>query len=133
MIKLEHIGIAIRSDEDKAFWNFFLEENMYKSETVPSEGVETHFYKIGESQIELLESLDESGTIVKYMRKRGPGIHHLAFAVRDINQEIKRMKEHGIRVLNENPKVGADNKLIAFLHPKDTGGVLIELCMENPG
>lgn len=131
LFKLEHIGIAISGESEKKFWNFFLEQNAYKSEVVSSESVETHFYNIGESKIELLEAVDDKGTIEKYLRKRGPGIHHLAFAVKDIEKAINRIKARDIRVLNTTPKKGADNKLICFLHPKDTGGVLIELCMDR--
>ena len=100
-------------------------------EEVESEGVKTSFFKVGDNKIELLEATNENSPIAKFIERKGEGIHHVAFEVDDIYKEIKRLKKEGFRVLNETPKNGADNKLIAFLHPKSTNGVLIELCQER--
>jgi methylmalonyl-CoA/ethylmalonyl-CoA epimerase len=104
----------------------------YKIEEVASEGVKTSFFKAGPNKIELLQAIDDNSPIAKFLAKRGEGVHHIAFAVEDIYAEIKRLSLEGFTVLNEVPKKGADNKLVAFLHPKGTNGVLIELCQENP-
>lgn len=129
--KIEHIGIAVKSlkDSNKLFEALFGKPE-YKIEEVESENVNTSFFKLGESKIELLEATNEDGPIGQFIAKRGEGIHHIAFDVDDIEVEIKRLKKEGFQVLNEIPKKGADNKLIAFLHPKSTNGVLIELCQE---
>jgi len=131
MKKIEHIGIAVKDIEasNKLFTKIFGKEN-YKSEVVESEGVITTFFKIGENKIELVAATNSYSPIHKYLEKNREGIHHLAFDVEDIYSEMKRLKNEGIRLLNESPKKGADNKLICFLHPKDTNGVLIELCQE---
>jgi len=102
----------------------------YKIESVASEGVNTSFFKMGETKIELLEATNESSAIAKFIEKRGEGIHHIAFEVADIEAEMKRLQEEGFQLLSETPKKGADNKLICFLHPKGTNSVLIELCQE---
>ena len=131
MQKIEHIGIAV-DDIDKSnalFSKIFGKEN-YKSEVVESEGVLTSFFQIGDSKIELVAATNSESPIAKYLEKNRTGMHHIAFAVDDIKKEMMRLKSEGIRLLNENPKQGADNKLICFLHPKDTNGVLIELCQE---
>ena len=131
MQKIEHIGIAV-DDIDKSnalFAKIFGKEN-YKSEIVESEGVLTSFFQIGDSKIELVTATNSESPIAKYLSKNRIGMHHIAFAVDDIKKEMMRLKSEGIRLLNENPKQGADNKLICFLHPKDTNGVLIELCQE---
>lgn len=130
-MKLEHIGIAVKSlqDSDQLFARL-LGNSPYKLEEVESEGVKTSFFQTGDSKIELLESTREDSPIAKFIAKRGEGIHHLAFEVEDIVAEMNRLKEEGVRLLNEVPKPGADNKLVCFLHPKDTNGVLIELCQE---
>ena len=131
MQKIEHIGIAV-DDIDKSnvlFSKIFGKAN-YKSEIVESEGVLTSFFQIGDSKIELVAATNSESPIAKYLSKNRIGMHHIAFAVDDIEKEIMRLKSEGIRLLNENPKQGADNKLICFLHPKDTNGVLIELCQE---
>jgi methylmalonyl-CoA/ethylmalonyl-CoA epimerase len=131
MQKIEHIGIAV-DDIDKSnvlFSKIFGKEN-YKSEIVESEGVLTSFFQIGDSKIELVAATNSESPIAKYLSKNRTGMHHIAFAVDDIKKEMMRLKSEGIRLLNENPKQGADNKLICFLHPKDTNGVLIELCQE---
>jgi len=131
MKKIEHIGIAVRdlSKSNELFTKLF-GEPPYKSEVIESEGVTTSFFKSGPNKIELLEANDSESPIAKFIKKKGEGIHHIAFAVDDIVAEIKQMKEEGFIVLNEIPKKGADNKLVAFLHPKLTNGVLIELCQD---
>lgn len=131
MNKIEHIGIAVKDLEksNKVFASLFGEEH-YKVEEVLSEGVKTSFFKNGPNKIELLEATNPESPIAKFIAKKGEGIHHIAFAVDDILSEIKRLKEEGFIVLNEEPKKGADNKLVAFLHPKSANGVLIELCQE---
>ena len=131
MQKIEHIGIAV-DDIDKSnalFSKIFGKEN-YKSEVVESEGVLTSFFQIGDSKIELVAATNSESPIAKYLSKNRTGMHHIAFAVDDIKKEMLRLESEGIRLLNEIPKKGADNKLICFLHPKDTNGVLIELCQE---
>ena len=131
MNKIEHIGIAVNDikDANKIFKKLF-GEPCYKIENVESEGVKTSFFKVGNNKIELLEATKEDSPIAKFIKKRGEGMHHIAFDVDDIEKEICRLQEEGFKVLNETPKKGADNKLVAFLHPKSTNGVLIELCQE---
>ncbi|GAB7258093.1 methylmalonyl-CoA epimerase [Polaribacter sp. OB-PA-B3] len=131
MDKIEHIGIAVKDLEvsNKLFASLFGEKH-YKEEEVVSEGVITSFFKTGPNKVELLQATKEDSPIAKFIEKKGEGIHHIAFAVTDINAEITRLKNEGFTVLNETPKKGADNKLVAFLHPKTTNGVLIELCQE---
>ena len=131
MNKIEHIGIAVKNlnESNELFTKLFGEPN-YKTEAVESEGVKTSFFKVGGNKIELLEATDEDSPIAKFINKKGEGIHHIAFDVTDIEVEIKRLTKEGFTVLNKNPKKGADNKLVAFLHPKTTNGVLIELCQE---
>ena len=132
MNKIEHIGIAVKSIENSndLFKKLFGEPH-YKIEDVESEGVKTSFFKVGNNKIELLEAKHENSPIAKFIKKKGEGIHHIAFDVNDILHEIKRLKKEGFIVLNEEPKKGADNKLVTFLHPKSTNGVLIELCQER--
>jgi len=132
MQKVEHIGIAVK-DLEKSIDLFekLLDTSCYKIEKVESEKVTTGFFRKGETKIELLASTDSEGIIAKFIEKKGEGIHHIAFAVDDIESEMKRMKDAGFILLNEKPIPGADNKLICFLHPKNTNGVLIELCMER--
>ncbi len=131
MKKIEHIGIAVKNIEKaNIIYKSILGYDHYKTEEVASEGVKTSFFKCGESKIELLEATKEDSPIAKFIEKRGEGIHHIAFAVDDIYSEIKRLKKEGFVVLNETPKKGADNKLVVFLHPKSTSGVLVELCQE---
>ena len=131
MKKIEHIGIAVKNIENaNAIYKSLLGYEAYKTEEVASEGVKTSFFICGESKIELLEATKEDSPIAKFIEKRGEGIHHIAFAVDDIYSEIIRLKKEGFIVLNETPKNGADNKLVVFLHPKSTNGVLIELCQE---
>lgn len=131
MNKIEHIGIAVKDLENsnKLFASLFNAPH-YKIEEVASEGVKTSFFQSGPNKIELLEATNPESPIAKFIEKKGEGIHHIAFAVDDIVSEIARLKEEGFTILNETPKKGADNKLVAFLHPKTTNGVLIELCQE---
>jgi methylmalonyl-CoA/ethylmalonyl-CoA epimerase len=132
MLKVEHIGVAVKSlAEAIPLFQKLLHSDCYKTEEVQSEKVATAFFKTGESKIELLESMDEQGVIAKYIQKRGEGIHHIAFEVDDIKAEMNRLKKEGFVLLSEEPKEGADNKWICFLHPKSTHGVLIELCQER--
>lgn len=131
MENIEHIGIAVRNiSEANKIYGTLLGVAPYKTEMVESEGVETSFFKCGESKIELLEATNPTSPIAKFIEKRGEGIHHIAFAVADIKAEIKRLKKEGFVLLNETPKRGADNKWVAFLHPKSANGVLVELCQE---
>ena len=131
MQKIEHIGIAVK-DLEKAntIYTKLFGVPPYKKETVESEGVSTSFFKSGPNKIELLEATNPNSPIAKFIAKKGEGIHHIAFAVTDIESEVKRLKLEGFIVLNEKPKKGADNKLVVFLHPKSTNGVLIELCQD---
>ncbi|MCF6278992.1 MAG: methylmalonyl-CoA epimerase [Flavobacteriaceae bacterium] len=131
MKNIEHIGIAVKNLEvsNKLYASLFGKKH-YKTEEVASEGVKTSFFKVGSNKIELLEATKEDSPIAKFIEKKGEGVHHIAFAVTDIVSEMKRLKSEGFIVLNEKPKKGADNKLVAFLHPKSTNGVLIELCQE---
>ena len=131
MKKIEHIGIAVKSIENaNQIYTSLLGASPYKMEEVKSEGVKTSFFKIGDSKIELLEAINPDSAIAKFIEKRGEGVHHIAFAVDDIESEIARLKKEGFIVLNETPKKGADNKLVAFLHPRSTTGVLVELCQD---
>ena len=133
MNKVEHIGIAVKNfDISIPLFEKLLNCPCYKTEVVESENVNTAFFQKGETKIELLESSDNEGIITKYIEKKGEGIHHIAFEVTDIEAEMKRLSAEGFILLNDTPKPGADNKLVCFLHPKNTNGVLIELCMENP-
>ena len=133
MNKIEHIGIAVK---DLQASNLLFEKLFgapaYKEEEVESEGVKTSFFMVGESKIELLEATNPESPIAKFIDKKGEGIHHIAFAVEDIKAEIERLKAEGFVFISEEPKDGADNKLVVFLHPKSTNGVLVELCQEKP-
>lgn len=132
MIRIEHIGIAVKSLKNSIpLYEKLLNSPSYKTESVESENVNTAFFRQGENKIELLESITGDGVINKYIDKKGEGIHHIAFEVEDIVQEMKRLQAEGFILLNDQPKEGADNKLVCFLHPKSTGGVLIELCQEK--
>ena len=131
MKKIEHIGIAVKDlDQSNTLFNQLFGSPHYKIEEVASEGVKTSFFKAGPNKIELLQATNSDSPIAKFIEKKGEGIHHIAFAVDDIDFEIDRLKNEGFIVLNSTPKKGADNKLVAFLHPKSTNGVLIELCQE---
>ena len=133
MQKIEHIGIAVRSLADSIpLFEKLLNSPCYKTEEVASEAVRTAFFQSGPNKIELLESSSEDGVIRKFIEKKGEGIHHIAFEVADIHAEMQRLQAEGFTLLNSEPKQGADNKLVCFLHPKGTNGVLIELCQERP-
>ena len=131
MLKLEHLGFAVKdlSQAEKLFTEL-LGSTPYKQERVDSESVVTSFFKLGEIKLELLEAIDEGSAISGFIEKRGEGLHHIAIEVEDIEQEMKRLSDLGFHVLYQNPKAGADNKLVNFIHPKSAGGVLIELCQE---
>ncbi len=132
MKQVEHVGIAVKSlDVAIPLYEKLLNTSCYKTEEVASEKVKTAFFRQGETKIELLESSDPEGVIARFIEKKGEGLHHIAFAVTDIEAEMARLKNEGFQLLNETPKKGADNKLVCFLHPKGTTGVLVELCMEN--
>lgn len=129
MKKIEHIGIAVKNlDEANNLYTTLLNTKPYKQEEVESEGVITSFFEVGQSKIELLAATREDSAIAKYIEKRGEGIHHIAFYVDNIEKEIERLQKEGFKLLNDRPKRGADQKKIAFLHPKSAHGVLIELC-----
>lgn len=132
MKKAEHIGIAVKDFSlSIPLFEKLLNTKCYKTETVETENVNTAFFKTGETKIELLESTKEDGVIAKFIEKKGEGIHHIAFEVEDIFAEMERLKSEGFVLLNEKPKDGADNKLVCFLHPKNTNGVLVEICQEK--
>lgn len=132
MRKVEHIGIAVKSLAAAVpLFEKLLNTSCYKTEAVESEAVSTAFFRSGETKIELLESTAADGVIQKFIDKKGEGLHHVAFDVADIYAEMERLKSEGFVLLNETPKPGADNKLVCFLHPKGTGGVLVELCQER--
>jgi methylmalonyl-CoA/ethylmalonyl-CoA epimerase len=131
MLKIEHIGIAVKNiEQSNELFTKLFNKTPYKLEKVESEGVSTSFFMLGESKIELLEATNPDSAIAKFIDKKGEGIHHIAFEVQDIYAEMERLKNEGFTLLNEQPKKGADNKLICFLHPKSSNGVLVELCQE---
>lgn len=131
MNKIEHIGIAVKSlEESNELFRKLLGKAHYKIEEVATEGVNTSFFKVGKNKVELLEATREDSAIAKFINKRGEGVHHIAFAVDDIEAEMKRLEAEGFRLLNDTPKRGADNKLVCFIHPKTANGVLVELCQE---
>ena len=133
MRKIEHIGIAVRSLETAgSLFESLLGTPCYKTEEVASEGVRTAFYGTGPNKIELLEAMDPDSPIARFLDKKGEGIHHIAFDVADIRAEMLRLREAGFTLLSEEPKRGADNKWVAFVHPKTAGGVLVELCQDIP-
>ncbi|WP_299766989.1 methylmalonyl-CoA epimerase [uncultured Dokdonia sp.] len=132
MDKIEHIGIAVKNlDASNKLYEKLLGKPHYKIEEVLSEGVKTSFFEVGPNKIELLEATKPDSPIAKFLEKKGEGIHHIAFAVDDIEKEMARIEKEGFVLLNKIPKQGADNKLVAFVHPKTAGGVLVELCQEN--
>jgi methylmalonyl-CoA/ethylmalonyl-CoA epimerase len=132
MRKIEHIGIAV-SDLEKSNELFarLLGKTHFKTETVAGEGVQTSFFQVGETKVELLQATRPDSPISKYLEKKSAGVHHIAFDVEDIHAEVIRLKEAGFEILNETPKQGADNKLVVFLHPRSTNGVLVELCQNQ--
>ena len=131
MLKVEHIGIAVKdmNESNEVFGKLFNREP-YKMEEVSSENVKTAFFQMGETKIELLEATHQDSAIAKFIDKKGEGIHHIAYEVADIHEEMRRLESEGFTLINKEPKRGADNKLVCFLHPKSTNGVLIELCQE---
>ncbi len=130
--KIEHLGIAVGDlAQANDLFSRLLGSQPYKEEEVEREKVTTSFFQLGESKLELLGSLDPKGPIGQYLAKKGEGIHHLALEVDDIHAEMERLQKEGFELIHDTPKAGADNKLICFLHPKSTGGVLVELCQEN--
>lgn len=132
MLRIEHLGIAVKELEKSIpLFEQLLNTSCYKTEKVDTEGVNTAFFQTGESKIELLEATKEDSPIQKFVDKKGEGIHHIAFEVENIEAEMKRLSALGFELLNTVPKNGADNKLVCFLHPKTTNGVLIELCQEK--
>ena len=132
MLKVEHIGIAVKSLKVSVpLFEKLLNTPCYKTEEIPSEGVATAFFLQGDTKIELLEAAVESSPIAKFLEKKGEGVHHIAFEVTDIKAEMERLKAEGFELLNAEPKPGADNKLVCFLHPKGTNGVLVELTQEQ--
>lgn len=132
MLKVEHIGIAVKDFANAIpLFEKLLNTACYKTEEVASENVNTAFFRQGETKIELLESSSPDGVIARFIDKKGEGIHHIAFEVADIYAEMERLRSEGFVLLNEQPKAGADNKLVCFLHPKGTNGVLVELCQEK--
>lgn len=132
MLSVEHIGIAVKDlSSSVPLYEKLLNSQCYKKELVESEQVETAFLKSGNTKIELLQSTSDTGVIASFINRKGEGIHHIAFEVKDIQAEMKRLSDEGFVLLNERPKMGADNKMVCFLHPKSTGGVLIELCEER--
>ncbi|MEO7306903.1 MAG: methylmalonyl-CoA epimerase [Ferruginibacter sp.] len=132
MLKTEHIGIAVKDlSISIPLFEKLLNSQCYKTELVETEMVNTAFFQKGETKIELLESTDPNGVIAKFIERKGEGLHHIAFDVDDIKAEMKRLQAEGFILLNEEPKPGADNKLVCFLHPKGTNGVLVELCQER--
>jgi methylmalonyl-CoA/ethylmalonyl-CoA epimerase len=129
MLRVEHIGIAVKNlSESLTVYERLLGVPSYKQEQVLSERVTTAFFQKGETKIELLESMDPEGVIAKFIEKKGEGLHHIAFEVADIKAEMERLKKEGFKLLMDEPKMGADNKLICFIHPKSASGVLVELC-----
>lgn len=134
MQKIEHIGIAVKSLEQSIpLFEKLLGSPCYKQEKVESEQVTTAFFQVGDAKIELLESLSGSGVIARFIEKKGEGMHHIAFEVADIHAEMERLRNCGFELVSDQPKPGADNKIVCFLHPRSTQGMLVELCMENPG
>ncbi|WP_209401305.1 methylmalonyl-CoA epimerase [Pseudozobellia sp. WGM2] len=133
MNKIEHVGIAVKDLEaSNLLFEKLLGRSHYKVEEVLSEGVKTSFFQTGESKIELLQATSEDSPIARFLERKGEGVHHIAFAVDDIRMEINRLKKEGFTILNEEPQRGADNKLVVFVHPKSSNGVLVELCQELP-
>jgi methylmalonyl-CoA/ethylmalonyl-CoA epimerase len=130
--KIEHIGIAVKNiEQSNVLFGKLFGKTHYKMESVESEGVKTSFFMLGETKVELLEASTETSAIARFIEKKGEGIHHIAYEVDNIDEEMKRLKDEGFEILNTKPKDGADNKRICFLHPKSTNGVLVELCEEK--
>lgn len=133
MRKIEHLGIAVKNlEESRLLFEKLLGRDSYREEKVAGEAVNVSFFQVGETKIELLQASGPESAIAKFIDKRSEGIHHIAFDVEDLRQEVSRLKKEGFEILNEEPKEGADNKLVVFLHPRSTNGVLVELCQEKP-
>lgn len=131
MRKIEHIGIAVADlEKSNALFARLLGKEHFKTELVEGEGVETSFFQLGETKVELLQATRDDSPIAKFIERKSEGVHHIAFDVEDIQAEVERLKAEGFEILNETPKLGADNKLVVFLHPRSTNGVLVELCQE---
>ena len=131
MIRVEHVGIAVKNLENSiSVYTKILDNCCYKTEEVESEKVKTAFFKSGETKVELLESTEPAGVIARFIERKGEGVHHIAFEVENIEDEMARLQQEGFTLINETAKKGADNKLVCFVHPKETNGVLIELCQE---
>jgi methylmalonyl-CoA/ethylmalonyl-CoA epimerase len=129
ILKIDHLGIAVNSiDDGKSFWSDVLGLKFESTETVEAQKVITAFFPVGESEVELLESTSEDGPIAKYIEKRGPGFQHVAFRVANLEESLKELKEKGIQLIDQEPRLGAGGAKIAFIHPKATGGILVELC-----
>lgn len=134
MRKIEHIGIAVADlEKSNALFARLLGKEHFKTEIVDGEGVETSFFQVGETKVELLQATRPDSPISKFIERKSEGVHHIAFDVEDIQAEVERLKNEGFEILNETPKLGADNKLVVFLHPRSTNGVLVELCQEISG
>ncbi len=134
MDKIEHIGIAVKDlEKSEELYSKLFNTQVYKRETVEAQNVITSFLRVGPNKIELLQSTTEDGVINKFIEKKGEGFHHIAFRVQDLRAEMARLKNEGYRLLSEEPQKGADNKIICFLHPKSTGGMLVELVQDDPG
>ncbi len=132
MRKIEHIGIAVADlEKSNELFARLLGKSHFKTELVEGEGVETSFYQIGDTKVELLQATSPDSPIAKFIDRKSEGVHHIAFDVKDILAEVERLKAEGFEILNETPKLGADNKLVVFLHPRSTNGVLVELCQER--
>lgn len=132
MRKIEHIGIAVADlEKSNELFARLLGKSHFKTELVEGEGVETSFYQIGDTKVELLQATSPDSPIAKFIDRKSEGVHHIAFDVKDILAEVERLKAEGFEILNETPKLGADNKLVVFLHPRSTNGVLVELCQEK--
>ena len=130
--KIEHLGIAVKDlNKSNELFKKLLGEQSYKTEAVDSESVTTSFFKVGDQKIELLEASEPNSTIARFIERRGEGMHHLAFHVESIDEEIERLEKEGFEFVSKTPTKGADNKMVVFLHPKTTNGVLIELCQET--
>lgn len=133
MLKIEHVGIAVHDlKASETMYKRLLGVASYKREEVSSESVTTSFFKVGPNKVELLATADPASAIGKHLARRGEGIHHIAYGVEDIRAEMARLKSEGFELLSDEPKLGADNKLVCFVHPKTAGGVLVELCQEIP-
>ena len=132
MRKIEHIGIAVADlEKSNELFRKLLGKEHFKTEKVEGEAVETSFFQVGETKLELLQAMNSNSPIAKYLEKKPEGVHHIAFDVEDIQAEVLRLKGEGFEILNEIPKLGADNKLVVFLHPRSTNGVLVELCQDQ--